>query len=121
MVPIMVIHAATSTTTTSATNSRRIASAFHEVYDRKINLMMLQRELRVLEKEGVVVLIQEGIDFAVRFTTTLSNDSLTRVPVHSVLIWGNGNPRTINSSSVGKQSQVVGEPITLRKAKPMIR
>ena len=110
MVPIMVIHAATSTT--SATNSRRIASAFHEVYDRKINLMMLQRELRVLEKEGVVVLIQEGIDFAVRFTTTLSNDSLTRVPVHSVLIWGNGNPRrstlplwVSNPKSSGNQSR----------------
>ncbi len=44
------------------------ASAFHEFHNRKINLMMLQRELRVFEREGVVVLIQEGIDFSIRLT-----------------------------------------------------
>lgn len=57
-----------TTSTTSTTSSRRIASAFHESYGRKINLMMLQRELRVLEKEGVIVVIQEGIDFSIRLT-----------------------------------------------------
>ena len=58
-----------TTSTTSTTNSKRIASAFHESYaGRKINFLMLQRELRVLEKEGVIVLIQEGIDNSIRLT-----------------------------------------------------
>lgn len=56
------------TRSTTATNSRRIASAFHEFYDRKINPILIQRELRVLEKEGVVVLITEGSDVLIQFT-----------------------------------------------------
>ncbi len=57
-----------TTSRTSTTNSKRIASAFHESFGRKINFIMLQRELRVLDKEGVIVLIQEGIDNSIRLT-----------------------------------------------------